>query len=521
MWMERLRGGGSEPMGGVWPRQRLPIGVRLETIAESRRLLWATVVLCASIMWLTPRLPMVDLPQHAAQIALWRDLISANSPWDGFVQTNLKTPYLVGYMLALPFAAVLPIESAIRIVLSVACLSFIAASIALRREYGADQRLDWLIVPSFYGLAWKWGYYPFLVAAPFMVLLIHLALKHVRNVQAKTGCAIFAIGTILLFAHGMAFLFGCALAVLIVLQHSITIRKLAVAMVPFVLLGIVMSAFVLFTSGFDTPFESVRFIWGFDPVVRMLSLIALCHDFTAGLALLSMGLLLVPLVLGLELNRAALLPAGFLAAWVLVMPKDMLGAVHWAERFGMLTMLFFALAWRRPTREEATSAAPGASLLLVLACWASLASTGWRIHQFGYEAADFEVVLGAAQSGKRALNVTVDPSSTVVDHPFQYIQHAAWYQADKQGLVDYNFASLHNLVVRYRQGQRPPLDVDFAWRSHNVDWHKHRARAYDYYFVRHGEKQIPPQLIHNGECRIETVATSGAWTLLKRGECKP
>ncbi len=51
---------------GTWPGQLLFI---------------CTVLLAGALFWIAPRPPMGDLPQHAGQVALWRDLIKGTSPW--------------------------------------------------------------------------------------------------------------------------------------------------------------------------------------------------------------------------------------------------------------------------------------------------------------------------------------------------------------------------------------------------------------------------------------------------------
>ena len=107
----------------------------------------------------SPRLPMVDLPQHAAQVVMLRDLLLSASAWTDLVEINLGTPYLAGYLLALPLTLVMPVSTALSAVLSLSLAGMIAASVALREEAGADARLDWLFLPAFFGLAWKWGYY--------------------------------------------------------------------------------------------------------------------------------------------------------------------------------------------------------------------------------------------------------------------------------------------------------------------------------------------------------------------------
>jgi hypothetical protein len=507
--------------------QRLLAG--FDVLVETRGVFWATAAGCVALMWSQTRLPMVDLPQHAAQVALLRDLVLGQSAWADLVEINLRSPYLVGYLLALPAALVMPAGAAITAVLSLVFVGFVAGCVALRREAKGDARLDWLAMPSFFGLAWKWGYFPFLVALPLLLWLLVLAMRHGREPALRRAVAIVVCGLALLASHGMAFLFagaaGGAAVLASVRSHAgivvLSRAGIVVRLAPFAVLGVALVGIALASRGFGTPFEDVRFIWGIEPAARVLSLVVFGHGFTGELAMLTVAALAVPFALGCRLQRGgvgvALLVV--LVVWVLVLPKDMMGAVHWAERFGVMFLPFYVMLWQRADIDRKSSTGGLAALALVATCWGSLGLMGLRLAQFGHEARDFESVMAAAEPGKRAISIPLDPASQATRHPFHYLQHGMWYQADARGLVDYNFASLHNLIVRFRPGKTPPLDVDFAWDAGAFDWKANRGRDYELFFVRHGERQLPERLVANGECRLEIVAQAGAWSLLKRGQC--
>jgi len=126
-----------------------------------RALFLATVAWAVAIVWLAPHPPMIDLPQHAGQVALLSQLLAGHSPWSHLVQPNLLTPYLGAFAPALPLSYVLPVATVLKILLSVAYLAFVWLGVALRRRFGADARLDWLCVPGFFGYAYEWGFLTF------------------------------------------------------------------------------------------------------------------------------------------------------------------------------------------------------------------------------------------------------------------------------------------------------------------------------------------------------------------------
>src|SRR5258708_27741466 len=69
-----------------------------------------------AVIWLPERPPMVDLPQHAGQIALLRGLILGHSPWARDVFLHLFTPYLICYGFAPPLAVMIPVAPAVKTV---------------------------------------------------------------------------------------------------------------------------------------------------------------------------------------------------------------------------------------------------------------------------------------------------------------------------------------------------------------------------------------------------------------------
>jgi hypothetical protein len=77
-----------------------------------------TVIYAGAMFWLAPHPPMADLPQHAGQITLWRDLLLGQSPWQSLVNINYFTPYLIGYGLALPLTFLMPVAAALKLLLT-------------------------------------------------------------------------------------------------------------------------------------------------------------------------------------------------------------------------------------------------------------------------------------------------------------------------------------------------------------------------------------------------------------------
>src|SRR3954462_506670 len=180
----------------------------------------ATAVVASATFWFIHRLPMLDLPQHAAQVALLHDLALGQSKWHSLVYVNYFTPYFAGYAPALLLSFVMPVLAALKLMFTVAYLGFVAACVALRRELGGDARLDWLFIPSFFGIVFMIGLYTFMIAAPLGVLFMVLALRHARNPTLRMGLFLLVADLALFFAHGLVFLFANMVGGLFLLLKS-------------------------------------------------------------------------------------------------------------------------------------------------------------------------------------------------------------------------------------------------------------------------------------------------------------
>jgi hypothetical protein len=106
-------------------------------------------------------------------------------------------------------------------------------------------------------------------------------------------------------------------------------------------------------------------------------------------------------------------------------------------------------------------------------------------------------VLAAAEPGHRAQQQVLDMTSRAAGTPMAYQNFALWYQTEKAGFVDFNFAAYRTQVVRFRD---PKAQTELA------------ASAYRYVFAR----GVAP---HAADCRWQLRKASGPWTLLENVGC--
>jgi hypothetical protein len=121
---------------------------------------------------------------------------------------NYFTPYLVGCGLAVALTFVLPVSAALKLLLALSYYAFVCACLLLRGRMGGDRRLDWLFIPGFFGLAYLYGFFPFLVALPIGLAFIVLAHRHAERPAAASGALLCLVGLVLFFSHGLVFVFA-------------------------------------------------------------------------------------------------------------------------------------------------------------------------------------------------------------------------------------------------------------------------------------------------------------------------
>ena len=498
--------------------------------AAERALFLAVALAGAATFWLAPRLPMVDLPQHVGQVTLWRDLLLGVSPFAGDVRINLFTPYLIGYGFALPLAFAMDAGEALRLVLAASFLAYLAAARGLRRELGGDPRLDWLFLFGFFGVGWSWGLYTFLVAAPWTLATLRLAVRFDAAPTLARAAALTAAGALLLFCHGLQFLFMLAAGAAITLERAWRtfsaddLRAATAAagrrVAPYAALAVLLLLFMAaravalgpepstsFAFGaplWTRPANAIVHIWGESPrpVFVAATIIALYAPLQMGFApARGPGLALFLTVVAVSLfNVSIALNTGFLY-----------------ERFALYLAPFWALALKPVPNAGPRRRAHGA---LVAAACVCLAGHGARIAAFADEDRDFQNALAAVAPGERALGVVLDRSSAAAGSRFVYQHWPVWAQSARGAFVDFNFAYFHPQVVRFRPERTPRALQAQNENPQLFDWNEWDAGRYDVVIARGSRETQKALLLDRSPCRLEAVATAADWTAYRKRDCR-
>jgi hypothetical protein len=489
-----------------------------EMAVPLRALYWLCCVWAVASMWLAPHLPQIDLPQHAGQVALLRDLLAGHSPWAGELRVNLLTPYLLGYLSLLALSWAMPIESAIALLYGLFFLAFVAICVGLRRRLGADRRLDWLFLPAFFGIPWHWGFLTFLLASVIGLWFLSLTYGFVERPSMRRAFGIVAVGVALLFSHGLVFLYAVPMGLLIV---AVSIRgelrqRWLLLLAPFtlLLLGFALYKIAVIDPELKNAADSGKVVWGgWQSRLMALSGSSLLRPLLATVvAAISYA---APWAIGLRPRRSLRIAIPFLwtAALMVVYPEYVSGATNFYDRFSFLLLPLYAVMFGpAPARQRpAWLSAVHVQLVLFGVCATVLGRETMHNMQFAREMHAVDRLLDAIEPGRKLLYVPVAVNRA--DLPLSYLHYPLWYQARRGGFVEFNFASLLPQIVRFRDFKKH-LGAEFSWNSSADDWKMFANAGYDYALFS-TQEPLDPAVLASPTCRLDPVSAIPDWALFR------
>ena len=178
-------------------------------ISAARRemlLLIAASLLATIPVWLASFPPMVDLPEHAAQIAMLRNLHNPGFPF--------AKPVLGELVHTLParLHAGVCIHSAARRSLLLPNLSLpsqwpqcLLRRLCWRKRPDADRYWALLTIPAMYGFSYSWGFLNFLVATPIGLLFLVMFMRHTRKPSLRSSVYVALFSILLFFSHALTY----------------------------------------------------------------------------------------------------------------------------------------------------------------------------------------------------------------------------------------------------------------------------------------------------------------------------
>lgn len=497
-----------------WQKLRSPGGIE-------RLVFFLTLLAGVATIWIPARLPMVDLPAHAALVAEWRALLERRFPWADLVQTDYKIAYLLGYASLLPLTHLMSVSAAMKLLLTVAFVAFVGLSMLLRRELGADKGLDWLFFFGFFGFSWHWGFFTYLCAAPLVILFLILALRQTKSNSIKNQSLLVFVGFLLLMSHGLQFLFGVGIGVIFILIDGTPLSKKMKSYIPYYILAALLIGFLLITRAADTAVEK-KILFGESLFWRPIHALFHVSGDRNGewyRTIPSFVAFAMPLLLRLRPGPAqAWAPFAVCLAILLLVPDYILDTYYVYQRFGLFLLPFWALAFRAERPEGGSGRLSQIRfVVLALSALAAIVLHGQRQLTISRRAAGFETLLASAEPNRRALSLVFQPWDSSAPMP-TFMHYPSWYAAEKGGLVDFNFAYFQTAIVKYRRGQLPALSKYYGYVPPTVELAEYFP-LYDYLFIHGSADDMKLVLKNSGRCQFRLRAEDGPWRLLERVHC--
>ena len=448
----------------------------------------ACAVLTLATIWLFRYPAGVDLPQHANILRILADFGDPHLGFGAFYERQLLTPYLVTYLLALPFAKLFGALAAVKVVLSIAAIATPRTMIQWLRSVGGEAWWGLFGFPLTFGFAYQWGLFSFVLATPLMFALL-VADRRVAERGTGRAVAIAAAWAIVLcFCHGVTFVVAAmiiGIEALVDLGRTRRLRAFALRLVPCVAGAAVLGAWQL-KPGVPGMGQITEWPPGNDRFVAFLS-----GEFAgwasywpalAGAAILIVMVLCSRPVLAWSPRR--LIPLGVGLLHYLLLP-EMIGPT-WlvGMRMVMFVHAFGAGALEPGVQGRSRGVMRAVTAGIVVAC---LLAQGARLAVFNHELRGLTALIQAVPRGVDVQELVVDtgPNSEAFGRG-AIGQVTAWLTAANGGFLSNDSGGYFQLPIRRPPGKpwlgeyrwfvaRGPGDVPFRVRSRvgGVDVVKH------------------------------------------------
>jgi len=473
-------------------------------------------LLCSLPIILTTYPPMVDIPQHAAQISFINAWSGDNLKFKDLFELNPFAPYWLGYGIVLLFAQLTSVITSIKIVIAIALVSFPLSCALFRKETNIPAHFDWLFLPLVFGFAYDWGFFNFLIGAPVGMIFLRDVLRYQKGIISPWRIALWV--NFLFFTHILIMLFFCTLGFLLLLPNRFSIFAIIKKSAP--LFASVPLTLIWFLIYIKTGQSQEPGPWGLGVyrihqfLPNMLSLPETMHFISISILLCAL-----PLILGKPISRsfAKLLPFAFYLLWMLLAPNYLFGNFFTYNRFGMfgLPLYFLMFDYDKSFYSEKTNTLLRSKmkfLIFFVSLVGVLLLTRITMNSLIYEreSIGYQYISKHMQPKKRVLTLVFNNRSSIHNNKTHanfapvFLHYPVWYQAEKLGLVDYNFASFDGMIVHYKTKTQPTAGRGFEWMPHRFDWDYHNAHLYDYFVIKANTDLVHSLQNNNPEMKLVT-----------------
>jgi hypothetical protein len=503
-------------------------------VRRDRWLCAAFVVLaiftCAPI-WIAKYLPLLDLPNHLAAVAVWH--YHDDPKWDfaRFYDLNLvPLPYWAHYYTVHLLTYVTrSVEVANKIFLTGYALALPLGALAFARRFGRSPWLALFAFPLIWNFSLADGFIAYCAGFAAVPLALTVVDENCEQPTLTRALAVVAVGSLIYFFHLLAYALFLVCAGLVVLAQP---RTLAPRLLLWRALPVLSCAGIglwALRRANEMNFHRVSGVGReliYDPLASTLGQIPerLINVLPGRLDEIVLVVLVASwLALAITAGRARsvddpraagrhgwaveLCLVGALGLY-LATPRSMQRPFYWHMingRFVVAIALFAALTirgaitgWRRLLLAPVVVAT---AVYMVALCGA--------FREFNRHAAGFDEVVAQIPRGKQVLTMILRPMGDPTVNVSAFNQFPAYVQLRHGGYNFYNFAEGFPLRYRYRLPAPPWSHTDeFTWDAHSQGW--------DYFLTFREGWQYSPMQRPLADGNVRLVAHAGEWRLYQR-----
>jgi len=476
---------------------------------------WACCALLAVPLWSVDYLPMVDLPQHAAQISIWTRWSDPEFGYQQIYTQNWFTPYLFGYLLAYALTPLMSVNAALTVMITAAVIGVPLATRFLIREVGGNRWWVFAVFPSVFGFSFDWGFFNFLVGVPVALLLLVAALRHAAAPTWRSALLLAAGLVGLFYVHVLLVGYVALILGLIIVSKREDWKLELRALSPLIVLAPLVLLWLYVTQNTESMSRRAM-IWelpGLTPrLLRLFSEVA-GADPSDWILFVGLFAFALPLFLGARPSRnpTRWIPFGTTVAIFFLVPHEFFGTAFLYSRYAVFAIPTWLCAMEPKQDRDPLSIRMVLGPALALTCTLMTTLQFWSYEP---EVAGLKQIIDRMPSNARALSIPVRRNSAYVRTPV-FLHTSAWYQAEKGGVVDFSFAVNFPPLFRYLPGTEPKIPRLFVWYPAMLDWERHGASTYDFFIVR-DYGQDPSPILTNINAPVSFVGRSGPWQLFQR-----
>jgi hypothetical protein len=500
---------------GAWP---LPATFLDHLRLESARATWAYysgLALVTSTLFISKLLPCVDYPQHLALADVARRLENPNAPEHATHILNYFTYNGLFHFLVAKLSYAMPVEVAGRLVVASSLALLGVGVVALLRVLRRPPSYAALFTPIIFSFSVVWGFANYALATAIAVVTLVAIARTLIKPTIVHVAIVAALGLLCAFAHVLAMLLLCVMAISIAPELSWRasaradddgkVRHSARALLRIVLaLGplLVGCLFCIKVYREQYPWDPNMYrdavLEGTMPPIWQKILIFCAfatdlHSDHTDFVILTASIVVViaaaivarrqrRLGLAAPPNEAPplILPLVLLTATYLATPMVLVGTHLIFPRLAQAVMLGAVLA-APSVAGKVGERIRGYCLAVGILCGANLV-----VHTicFAYETNDASAVIDDLPPGRSATAVIWDPD-TFAFRPGTLTHLAAYYGARKHGHWAFSFARYLSVPVRFRPGGQPAWPKKgWEFRASDYDPRCKYARAFDLVLVK-------------------------------------